>query len=127
MAAQVGLCGTIRPLRRNALPAKKNGKRDYSEVETETEAERIDNNRMNRIVSLPGHSRLYTRSAEERKEMRPQPDFTRLFFEHFGTRPRKVVYEMRQGAFRLHDLVFLESLIHDATFSGKDVRLSGEN
>lgn len=44
---QVGLCGTIRPPRTNALPAKNNEKRECNAVETETEAEGIDNGRMN--------------------------------------------------------------------------------
>jgi hypothetical protein len=58
--------------------------------------------------------------------MRPQPDFTKLFFEYFGTKPRKVLYEIRQGPCRFHDLIFLNSLIHDATLHRKDARLSGE-
>jgi hypothetical protein len=58
--------------------------------------------------------------------MKPQPDFPKLFFEYFGTKPRKVLYEIRQGPCRFHDLVFLNSLIHDATFHRKDARLSSE-
>ena len=43
-----------------------------------------------------------------------QPDFTLIFKETFGTKPRPVVYEIRPYASFLHDLAFVSGLIHDA-------------
>jgi len=55
-----------------------------------------------------------------------QPDFQRLFFDHFGGVPRKVAYSVRQDSNRRHDMVFLSSLIHDARFRESDVALHGK-
>ncbi len=54
-----------------------------------------------------------------------QPDFTKIFFEYFGGKPRKVRYELRHPPNFLHDLTFLSSLIHDAGFLLKDVVIKG--
>jgi hypothetical protein len=54
-----------------------------------------------------------------------QPDFTKIFFDYFGGKPRKVSYEMRIGPCFLHDLTFLTSLVHDARFFRKDITLRG--
>lgn len=65
---------------------------------------------------------VYTDCINARpKKMRKQPDFTALFFDYFGGRPRKVAYEVRHGSSRWHDLVFLNSLVHDARFCRKDI------
>lgn len=55
-----------------------------------------------------------------------QPDFTRIFFDHFGRKPKKVRYELRVPPYFLHDLAFMSSLIHDARFFRKDIILRGE-
>jgi hypothetical protein len=55
-----------------------------------------------------------------------QPDFQKLFFDHFGRVPRRVVYSVRQDSNRYHDLVFLSSLIHDARFRASDAALHGK-
>jgi hypothetical protein len=55
-----------------------------------------------------------------------QPDFTKIFFDFFGGKPRKVRYELRLPPQFLHDLAFLSSLIHDASFLEKDVILRGQ-
>ena len=55
-----------------------------------------------------------------------QPDFQKLFYEHFGGVPRKVTYSIRQDSNGGHDLIFLESLIHDARFKMSDVVLHGK-
>jgi hypothetical protein len=58
--------------------------------------------------------------------MKPrQPDFRQLFYDHFGTVPKKVAYNVRQDSNRYHDLVFLASLIHDARFKMKRAVLKG--
>lgn len=53
--------------------------------------------------------------------MKKQPDFQKLFFDHFNGPPKKVTYEVRQDSNRYHDLVFLSSLIHDARLKRSDV------
>ena len=55
-----------------------------------------------------------------------QPDFQKLFFDHFGKVPRKVSYSVRQNSNRYHDLVFLSSLIHDARFKMSKVTMRGK-
>lgn len=55
-----------------------------------------------------------------------QPDFQKLFFDYFGSVPRKVAYTVRQDSNRYHDLVFLSSLTHDARFKMAHVILSGQ-
>ncbi len=44
------------------------------------------------------------------------PDFRGLFFGHLGGRKKKIRLAVRNDSNRLHDLVFLSSLIHDAHF-----------
>lgn len=46
--------------------------------------------------------------------MKSQPDFQKLFFEFFGPSPKKVTYKVRPDSNRKHDLIFLDSLIHEA-------------
>lgn len=58
--------------------------------------------------------------------MMKQPDFQKLFFDHFGKVPRKVSYSVRQNSNRYHDLVFLSSLVHDARFRVPKVTLRGK-
>ena len=57
--------------------------------------------------------------------MPKQPDFNSVFWEYFKKRPKKVRYEVRQAPNMLHDLVFLNSLIHDARLFRKKIRLRG--
>ena len=45
---------------------------------------------------------------------RPQPDFTALFYESLGGQPEPIRYKLREGPCLLHDIAFLNSLIHDA-------------
>ena len=45
-----------------------------------------------------------------------QIDFSELFYEYFGDKPKSVHYELRQGPNLLHDVAFMSSLIHDARF-----------
>jgi len=55
-----------------------------------------------------------------------QPNFQRLFFEHFGRKPRKQRYELRFESSNIgHDVIFLSSLIHDARFKRQDMRTRG--
>jgi len=55
-----------------------------------------------------------------------QPDFQKLFNDHFGSTPRKVAYEVRNDANRYHDLAFLNTLIHDARFRREAIRTLGK-
>jgi hypothetical protein len=64
--------------------------------------------------------------VEQRKNMKKQPDFTQLFNEFFGSKPRKVQYEVRYGPCRDHDIIFLRSLIHDARFQKKSLQQRGK-
>lgn len=57
--------------------------------------------------------------------MRKQPDFGRLWADHFGSVPRKITYEVRDGDNGRHDFVFLSSLLHDARIVPERVRLRG--
>jgi len=59
--------------------------------------------------------------------MRRQPDFNRLWCEYFAGPPRKVTYEVRQGPNGHHDLVFLDSLVHEARFTCRRMRLRGKH
>lgn len=53
-----------------------------------------------------------------------QPDFQAIFFDYFGSKPRRHHYELRFWTSNLrHDAIFLSSLIHDARFSRSDVKL----
>jgi hypothetical protein len=45
-----------------------------------------------------------------------QPDFTKIFFNLFESQTGKLAYSLRDGANLPHDVQFLSSLIHDATF-----------
>lgn len=58
--------------------------------------------------------------------MNKQPDFRQLFYDYFGSKPKKVNYFIRQDSNRYHDLIFLKSLIHDARFKRIDFRLRGK-
>lgn len=58
--------------------------------------------------------------------MKKQPDFPELFRKHFGVKPSKVTYQVRQDSNRFHDLVFLNSLIHDARFKREQAVLRGK-
>jgi hypothetical protein len=55
-----------------------------------------------------------------------QPDFTKIFFDHFGGKPQKIRYELRLPPHLLRDLAFLTSLVHDARFQRKDIVYRGE-
>ncbi len=51
-----------------------------------------------------------------------QPDFSKIFFDHFGGEPKKVRYELRVEPYLNHDLKFLSSLIHDSIFKLSDIK-----
>jgi hypothetical protein len=52
-----------------------------------------------------------------------QPDFQSLFFDYFGSKPRRHRYVLRFGTSNLHhDVIFLGSLIHDARFTRSGVQ-----
>jgi len=57
--------------------------------------------------------------------MKKQPDFADLFHKHFGDKPSKVTYVVRQDSNRFHDLIFLESLIHDARLKREQAVIRG--
>ena len=59
-------------------------------------------------------------------KMKKQPDFKQLFYDYFGSKPKKVTYSIRHDSNRYHDLMFLKSLIHDARFKQKDFKLRGK-
>ena len=61
----------------------------------------------------------------KRKDMKKQPDFTKIFLDFFGKKPRKVQYEVRSGPCCYHDLIFLRSLIHDARFKREKIQRRG--
>jgi len=53
-----------------------------------------------------------------------QPDFQSIFFDYFGSKPRRHRYELRFGTSNLHhDVIFLGSLIHDARFTRGGIQL----
>jgi len=55
-----------------------------------------------------------------------QPDFTTMFFEHFGGKKRKVKYELREGTPHfLHDIAFMSSLLHDSIFDKSKITKRG--
>ncbi|MCP4645164.1 MAG: N-acetyltransferase [bacterium] len=54
-----------------------------------------------------------------------QPDFAGLFHEWYGGKPRKVEYEVRADSNRNHDLVFLNSFVHDARFKRSGITYRG--
>ena len=55
-----------------------------------------------------------------------QPDFTKIFADYFGAKPRKVIYELRPPPSFIHDLVFLSCLGHDATLKRSRVIIKGK-
>ena len=57
--------------------------------------------------------------------MNSQPDFTRIFKEHFSSATAGVRYELRGPPDTLHDAMFLSSLIHDARFRRSEIARSG--
>src|SRR5512139_4057654 len=56
-----------------------------------------------------------------------QPDFTKIFADYFGAKPRKVIYELRPPPNFIHDLVFLSSLVHDATLKRSRIIIKGKS
>lgn len=58
--------------------------------------------------------------------MKKQPDFKKLFYDHFGSTPQKVTYSVRSDSNRFHDMVFLSSLIHDSRFKIEEMRQRGK-
>ncbi len=58
--------------------------------------------------------------------MKKQPNFTKIFREYFGTTATKVRYSVRKDCNRIHDFVFLSSLVHDARFKRKDIVIRGK-
>ena len=58
--------------------------------------------------------------------MKKQPDFRQLFYDYFGSKPKKVTYSIRHDSNRYHDLIFLKSLIHDARFKRTDYKVRGK-
>ncbi|MBX3442754.1 MAG: hypothetical protein KF774_10120 [Planctomyces sp.] len=55
-----------------------------------------------------------------------QPDFTELFFETFWKCDAGVDFRVRGVPMMQHDIVFLSSLLHDATFSLASVQRRGK-
>ena len=55
-----------------------------------------------------------------------QPDFSKIFFDLYGGKPKKIRYSLREGACRIHDLVFLSSFLHDARFFRSNMKLRGQ-
>ena len=58
--------------------------------------------------------------------MAKQPDFSGVFWEYFENRPKRVHYEIRPYANMIHDLAFVNSLIHDARLDRKKMRQRGQ-
>ena len=58
--------------------------------------------------------------------MKKQPDFRQLFYDYFGSNPKKVTYSIRTDSNRYHDLIFLKSLVHDARFKRNEIKLRGK-
>ena len=58
--------------------------------------------------------------------MKKQPDFRQIFYDYFGSKPKKTTYSIRHDSNRYHDLIFLKSLIHDARFKRTDLKLRGK-
>lgn len=58
--------------------------------------------------------------------MRQQPDFNKVWRDYFGTKPRKVVYKVRDDHNSPHDFAFLNSLLHDARIIPEKVRWRGK-
>ena len=44
-----------------------------------------------------------------------QPDFSKIFADYFGGKPKRVVYRLRLDSNLLHDLQFISSLVSHAT------------
>lgn len=57
--------------------------------------------------------------------MKKQPDFKKLFHDHFGGVQQKVTYSVRSDSNRFHDMVFLNSLIHDSRFKVEKIQQRG--
>ena len=69
--------------------------------------------------------RRKTLCPTESDGMYHQPDFSRLFHEHFKAGEPRAKYELRHyGPNALHDVAFLSSLIHDALVRKSDVVFS---
>ena len=49
----------------------------------------------------------------------------KLFYEHFGGVPQKINYSVRSDSNRLHDMDFLNSLVHDSRFKIDNIRQRG--
>jgi hypothetical protein len=58
--------------------------------------------------------------------MKKQPDFKQLFYNYFGSKPKKVNYVVRSDSNRYHDLIFLNSLIHDSRFKRNNTKVYGK-
>jgi hypothetical protein len=54
-----------------------------------------------------------------------QPDFSHLFTKLFRSEPRRIKYEARQDSNLFHDMVFLDSLIHDARIQCNQLKQRG--
>lgn len=59
----------------------------------------------------------------QKRKPKIQPNFQAIFFDYFGSKPRRHHYELRFWTSNLrHDAIFLASLIHDARFSRSGVK-----
>lgn len=67
------------------------------------------------------------KNKKQTEEKIKQPDFTKIFFDFFGSKPKKVTYIVRQGPNKMHDMQFLSSLIHDGRFKLKNIILKNKN
>ncbi len=55
-----------------------------------------------------------------------QPDFKKLFQDLAGGRPQKINYKIRTDSNLFHDMIFLDSLIHDSRFKIGQIRHVGK-
>jgi hypothetical protein len=60
------------------------------------------------------------------EQVRKQPEFNRLWRDHFGSEPKKIVYRVRDDHNSPHDFAFLSSLLHDARIVPEQVKLRGK-
>ncbi len=53
------------------------------------------------------------------------PNFSKVFTDYFGDKPRKITYEIRYD-YLLHDISFMRDLIHDARFFRSKIKHQGD-
>lgn len=55
-----------------------------------------------------------------------QPDFKKLFNTIAGATPQKIDYKIRQDSNLFHDILFLDSFVHDSRFKSKQILLKSK-